>query len=80
MHKAAMHEAGLFKLIILIACIVVAMFFATVLMALVFMPTQIITGMSFDDITFLLPLALATVCSASVLAWYVRSHRGRSKE
>lgn len=80
MHKAAVNEASLFKLIILVACIVVAMFFATVLMALVFMPTQIITGMSSGDLAFLLPLALAAVCSASVLAWYVHSHRCRSKE
>jgi len=80
MHKAAMHEASLFKLIILIACIVVAMFLATVLMALVFIPSQIITSMLSEDITFLMPLALATVCSASVLAWYAHSHRSRSKK
>jgi len=80
MHKAAVHEASLFKLIILVACIVVAMFFATVLMALIFMPNQIITGMASEDIRFLLPLALAAVCSASGLAWYVRSHRCRSRE
>jgi len=79
MNKAAVHEASLFKLIILVACIVVAMFFATALVALAFMPNQLITGMSSEDITFLLPLALSVVCSASVLAWYVQSHRSRSK-
>ena len=79
MNKAAVHEPSLFKLIILVAGIVVAMFFATVLVALVFMPSQLITGMPAEDITFLLPLTLSTVCSASVLAWYVQSHRSRSK-
>jgi len=79
MNKAAIHEPSLFKLIILVACIVVAMFFATALTALVFMPNQLITGMPFEDMTFLLPLALSTLCSASVLAWYVQSHRSRSK-
>ena len=80
MNKAAIHEASLFKLIFLVACIVVAMFFATVLVALAFMPSQLITGMSSEDITFLLPLAFSTVCSASVLAWYVQSHRSRSRD
>lgn len=79
MNKAAIHEPSLFKLIILVACVVIAMFCATVLVALVFMPNQLITGMSFEDIKFLLPLALSTVCSAGVLAWYVQSHRSRSK-
>ena len=79
MPNAAVNEAGLFKLIVLIACIVVAMFFATVLMALAFMPSQLLTGMFSDDITFLLPLALAALCSASLLGWYVRSYRCRSK-
>lgn len=79
MNKAVIHETSLFKLVILVACIVVAMFCATVLVALVFMPNQLITGMPSEDITFLLPLALSTVCSASVLAWYVQSHRSRSK-
>lgn len=79
MNKAAIHEPSLYKLIILVACIVVAMFCATVLVALVFMPNQLITGIPFEDITFLLPLTLSTICSASVLAWYVQSHRYRSK-
>jgi len=79
MNKAPIHEPSLFKLIILVACIVVAMFFATVLVALAFMPSQLISGMPSEDMTFLLPLALSTVCSASVLAWYVRSHRSRFK-
>ena len=75
MNKAAIHEASVFKLIILIACIVVAMFFATVLLALVFLPNQLITGLLSEDKTFLLPLGLS---SASVLAWYARSRRSRS--
>ncbi|MBB5216021.1 ABC-type sugar transport system permease subunit [Parapusillimonas granuli] len=79
MDKEAIHEPSLYKLIILVACIVVAMFFATALVALVFMPNQLIAGMLFEDIAFLLPLALSTLCSASVLAWYVQSHRCRSK-
>ncbi len=79
MNKASIHEPSLFKFIILIACIVVAMFCATVLVALVFMPSQLITGMPFEDVTFLLPLALSTLCSASILAWYVQSHRSRSR-
>lgn len=78
MNKAAIHEASVFKLIILIACIVVAMFFATVLLALVFLPNQLITGLLSEDKTFLLPLGLSAVCSASVLAWYARSRRSRS--
>src|SRR5690606_20304325 len=78
MNKAAIHEASVFKLIILIACIVVAMFFATVLLALVFLPNQLITGLLSEDKTFLLPLGLSAVCSASVLAWYVRSRRSPS--
>lgn len=78
MHKAAIHEASLFKLIVLVTCIVVAMFFTTVLMALAFMPNGLITSLPSEDITFLLPMALATLCSASVLAWYVQSYRSRS--
>lgn len=79
MNKAPIHEPSLFKLIILVACIVVAMFCATALVALVFMPNQLITSMPFEDITFLLPLTLSAICSASVLAWYVLSRRSRSK-
>ncbi|MDR4127205.1 hypothetical protein [Yanghanlia caeni] len=79
MHKAALNEASLFKLIVVIAGIVVAMFLATVLMALAFMPNQLIAGMSTEDMTFLLPLGLAALCSGSMLAWYVQSYRSRSK-
>jgi len=79
MHKAAINEASLFKLIILVASIVVAMFLATVLMALIFMPTQLIAGIPSEDLTFLLPLALATLCSGSVLARYIQTHRSRSR-
>jgi len=79
MHKAAINEASLFKLILLVACIVVAMFFTTVLMALVFMPNQVIAGMASEDLTFLLPMTLATICSASVLARYVKSYKSRSR-
>lgn len=79
MNQAAVHEPSLYKLIILVACIVVAMFFATALVALVFMPNQLITSMLFEDVAFLLPMALSTLCSASVLAWYVQSHRSRFK-
>ena len=79
MNKASIHEPSLFKLIVLITCIVVAMFCATVLVGLVFMPSQLIARMPFEDVTFLLPLALSTLCSASVLGWYVQSHRSRSK-
>lgn len=79
MPNAATQEASLFKLIMLIACIVVAMFFATVLTALAFMPNQLITGMSSEDIRFLLPLGLAALCSGSLLAWYVQSYRSRFK-
>src|SRR5690606_37000520 len=60
------------------ASIVVAMFLATVLMALIFMPTQLIAGIPSEDLTFLLPLALATLCSGSVLARYIQTHRSRS--
>jgi len=77
MHRAAAHEASVFKLIILVTCIVVAMFVATVLMALAFMPTGLIAGLPSEDITFLLPLAMATLCGASGLAWYVQSYRTR---
>jgi len=79
MSRIAIHEPSLYKLIILVACIVIAMFFGTVLTALAFMPSQLITGMQFENMTFLLPLALSAICSASVLAWYVQSHRSRSR-
>ena len=77
MHKAALLEASLFKLVILISCIVVAMFVSAVLMALAFMPSGLIAGLPTEDTTFLLPLALATLCATSILAWYVRSYRVR---
>lgn len=79
MNNATLHETSLFKLIILVTAIVVAMFFATVLVALVFMPGQLIANMLSEDMAFLLPMALATICSASVLARYVQSHRSRFK-
>ena len=80
MNKASVHEPSLFRLVILIACIVVAMFCATVLMALVFMPKQLIAGMPLEDMTFLLPMALSTLCSATVLGWYVQTYRSRSNK
>ena len=79
MQKAYINEDNLFKLIILVACIVVAMFFATILMGLVFLPNQVIAGMPSEDITFLVPMALATICSGTVLARYVQSYKSRSK-
>jgi len=79
MHNPALHDTSLFKLTFLVAGIVVAMFFATVLVALACMPSQLIAGMPFEDITFLFPLALGAVCSASVLAWYVRTHKSKAK-
>lgn len=77
MDNVAMHETCLFKVILLVAGIVVGMFCSTVLVALIFMPSQLIASMPFQDIGFLLPMAFATVCSASVLALYIRSHRSR---
>ena len=79
MNNVALHETSLFKLIILVTGIVVAMFFATAFVALIFMPKQLIASMPFEDITFLLPLALATICSASVLARYVQLHWSKFK-
>ena len=73
------HEADLFKLIILVASIVVSMFLATALVALIFMPNQLIASMPRGDVGFLLPLTLSALCSATVLALYVRSHMSRSK-
>ena len=79
MNRVAIHEPSLYKLIILVASIVIAMFFGTALTALVFMPSQLITGMQLENMAFLLPLALSAICSASILAWYLHSHRSRSK-
>ena len=79
MDNGAIHETSLFKVTLLVAGIVVGMFCSTVLVALIFMPNQLIASMPFEDIGFLLPMALATVCSASVLALYIRSHRSRYK-
>ena len=80
MNKASVHEPSLFRLVILIACIVVAMFGATVLTALIFMPKHIIAGMPLEEMTFLMPMALATLCSATVLGWYVQTYRTRSRK
>ena len=79
MIKAPIHEPSLYKLIILIAGIVIAMFLGTMLTALAFMPSQVITGMQYENMIFLLPLALSAICSASVLAWYFQSYRARSR-
>lgn len=79
MNNRALFEAGLFKVVILVAAIVVAMFLATSLVGLAFIPNQLIVGMPSEDITFLFPMALATLCSAIVLAFYVRSYMSRSK-
>lgn len=75
-----MHETCLFKSVALIACIVVAMFFATVLVALIFMPNQLIMSMPAEDVRFLAPLALSTACSVIVLAHYARSYKSRFKK
>lgn len=80
MNNVAMHETNLFKLIILVAGIVIAMFFSTVLVALLFMPNQLIMSMPSEDIRFLLPMALATMCSVFVLARYAQSHLSRFKQ
>ena len=79
MHNAAIHETCLFKLVILVAGIVVGMFLMTVLMALIFMPNQLMMSIPTGDVRFLLPLTLSTVCSVIVLAFYARSHRSRFK-
>ncbi len=77
MNNIAIPEIGLFRLVILVASIVIAVFLTTALVALIFMPNQLIMSMYTDDITFLLPLALSTMCSAIVLACYVRSYLSR---
>lgn len=79
MNNPTVHETELFKLTFLVAGIVVAMFLSTVLVALVFMPNQLIASMPFEDIRFLFPMALATICSMTVLGLYARTHKSRSK-
>lgn len=79
MKSIAIPQAGLLKLVILVTGIVVAMFLATVLVALAFMPSQLIVSMPGEDIRFLVPLILSTVCSAIVLGRYVRTHMSSSK-
>ena len=80
MNNLAIHETSLFKLVILVAGIVVGMFLMTVLVALIFMPNQLMMSMPAEDIRFLLPLTLATLCSAVVLAFYARSHMSRFRK
>ena len=79
MDNRTVFEASLFKVVILVTAIVVAMFLTTGLVGLAFMPNQLILGIPAEDITFLLPMALATVCSGAVLAWYVRSYVSKIK-
>ena len=79
MKSIAIPHAGLLKVVILVTGIVVAMFLATVLVALAFMPNQLIVTMLGEDIGFLVPLILSTVCSAIVLARYVRTQMSRGK-
>lgn len=79
MNNLALHEKNLFKLVVLVAGIVIAMFLSTVLVALLFMPNRLIASMPSEDITFLLPMALATLCSGIVLARYARTHLSRFK-
>lgn len=74
MNNLAIYEASLFKLVVLVAGIVIAMFLSTVLVALLFMPNQLMVNMFTDDVRFLLPMALATVCSMVVLGNYARPH------
>ena len=80
MNKASVHEPSLLRLVILVTCIVVAMFCIPVLMGLLFMPKQLIAGMPLEDMKFLMPMALATLCSAGVLGWYVQTYRSRSRK
>ena len=80
MNNTTIPEAGLFKLVLLVAGIVVAMFLATVLVALIFMPNPLIVNMLTDDIKFLLPLCLSTLCSAIVLGTYTRSHLNKTRK
>lgn len=79
MNNKSIPEPELFRLVFLVASIVIAMFFATAFVALLFMPNQLIVGMFTDDFRFLLPMALATLCSVIVLVSYARSHLSRYK-
>lgn len=81
MNKASVHEPSLFRLVILVTCIVVAMFCITVLMGLLFMPKQLLmTGIPLGDMKFLLPMALATLCSSAILGRYVYTYKSRFQE
>lgn len=73
-------ETSLFKITILVAAIVIAMFLSTVLVALIFMPNQVILNMFTQDIRFLLPLTLSAMCSGIVLAGYARSQLPRQSQ
>lgn len=80
MNKASVYEPSLFRLVILVTCIVVAMFCITVLMGLLFMPKQLMTGIPLGDMKFLLPMALATLCSSAILGRYVYTYKSRFQE
>lgn len=41
---------------------------------------KLIAGMPLEDMKFLMPMALATLCSAGVLGWYVQTYRSRSRK
>jgi len=80
MKDRAEFDAALFKLVILVAAIVVAMFLTTGLVGLAFMPGNLLLGLPTEDISFLWPMAFATFCSAIILGWYARSHMSRTKK
>jgi len=80
MDSTVLPETGLFRLVFLVAGIVIAVFCSTVLVALVFMPNQLIASMFSEDLRFLLPMTLSTLCSGSVLVLYARSHRSRFRK
>jgi len=73
----ALYETCLFKVVILVASIVVSVFCFTMLTALVFMLSKVFFSIPTEDIKFLVPMALATLCSGSVLACYIRTHKSR---
>ncbi|HLT99624.1 MAG TPA: hypothetical protein VKZ70_07785 [Burkholderiaceae bacterium] len=79
MKDRAEFDAALFKLVILVTAIVVAMFLTTGLVGLAFMPNHLILGLPTEDMTFLMPMAFATLVSAIVLGWYTRSFISRTK-
>ena len=79
MNNRAVFETGLFKVVILVTGIVIAMFLTTVLVGLAFMPGPLISRLPTEDMTFLVPMAFATVCSAVILARYVRTHVSKNK-